>query len=132
MAGWNDNNLYILPLTVRLKTAHKFTEDMFEKKKTKKEDSEKAGKKGRPATGLTQKHVAFRMDNELIEFYRSHGNAGRWLNELIRGAMSKEGWEEDCGDMAPEPKDEQPWNEKAPTNAVPFFCEEKKEQAAWT
>lgn len=78
----------------------------MEKKKTKNESGEKQSRKGRPGTGLTQKHVAFRMDLDLIDFYRAHQNSGRWLNDLIRRAKDTEGWPEDCADMPPEPDED--------------------------
>lgn len=69
-------------------------------------ESEKQKRKGRPATGRTQKHVAFRCDFENIEYLESKANKGRWLNQLIRWAARHPDWEGDCGEMPAEPTDE--------------------------
>ena len=65
-------------------------------------------KKGRPATGRTQKHISFRCDLDNISFLESKPNKGGFLNKLIQEARHREGWAQDCADMPPEPADLEP------------------------
>lgn len=69
--------------------------------------STQARKKGRPATGRTQKHMAFRCDFENIEYLESKSNKGGFINQLLREARKREGWGQDCADMAPSREDEE-------------------------
>lgn len=48
-------------------------------------------KEYRKADGRTQKMVSFRLDNELLYWLESQQNKGRYLNELIREDMEREG-----------------------------------------
>lgn len=48
-------------------------------------------KEYRKADGRTQKMVSFRLDKELLDWLESQQNKGRYLNELIREDMEREG-----------------------------------------
>ena len=76
------------------------------KEKETENSSAQKRKVGRPATGRTQKHIAFRCDYENIEYLETKPNKGGFLNELIRRAREADGWEGDCADMSPDPEDE--------------------------
>lgn len=55
------------------------------------EQKERIRKEYRKADGRTQKMVSFRLDNELLDWLESQHNKGRYLNELIREDMEREG-----------------------------------------
>lgn len=55
------------------------------------EQKERIRKEYRKADGRTQKMVSFRLDNELLDWLESQQNKGRYLNELIREDMEREG-----------------------------------------
>lgn len=55
------------------------------------EQKERNRKEYRKADGRTQKMVSFRLDNELLDWLESQQNKGRYLNELIREDMVREG-----------------------------------------
>lgn len=68
-------------------------------------DGEKK-KIGRPATGLTQKHMSWRCDLKLIPFLKSKPKWGAWLNETIREAARREGKWQDEDEKPAELEDE--------------------------
>lgn len=70
-------------------------------KQAKQPDGD-AKRPGRPATGLTQKHISFRCDLENIEYLQSKPNKGGFINHLLREARARDGWGKDCADMPPD------------------------------
>lgn len=78
----------------------------MEKKKSQNRATEKQAKSGRPFSGITQKPITFRCDNENVEFMKNRPNWGRWLNELIAKARQQSQEEGDCAEMPPELDDE--------------------------
>lgn len=55
------------------------------------DQKERIRKEYKKADGRTQKMVSFRLDNELGEWFASHENKGRYLNELVRQDMERGG-----------------------------------------
>lgn len=55
--------------------------------KEKKEEKERVRKEWKHGE-RTQKMMAFRVDNELLEWLESQGNKGRYINKLIKADMT--------------------------------------------
>lgn len=56
------------------------------------DNREKQQRKKRVQNGQqAQKMFSFRIDLDLLNFVKSHANAGRWINDLIWRAKLKEG-----------------------------------------
>lgn len=55
---------------------------------TKEKEAQERQRKEWKHGERTQKMMAFRVDNELLEWLESQGNKGRYINNLIKADMT--------------------------------------------